>query len=285
MKKNKYFGVIEGFYRKPYSFTQRRDLLKFLADIGLNTYVYAPKADIFHRRHYERSYPAIMLKEFGKLCEIARKNGIMFNYALSPGKSPNIKIIARKMMSLYDSGIHHFSILFDDINVPMDERTARKQADTANRLFETLKNKDPKTALFFCPTQYRGFKQTGYISTIGASLNKNIQIFWTGPRIISLRITVKQIERITRILKRPPLIWDNLFANDYIPPGTILRFPYKGRNPGIVDGVAGIMLNPMNEYKESKPLIYTASRFFKDPRHYKPRAAWKEASRIYSLHT
>jgi hyaluronoglucosaminidase len=281
MKKNSYFGVIEGFYRKPYSFSKRRDLIRFLADIGLNTYVYAPKTDNYHRRHFERPYPAAMLEEFGVLVEIAKKNGVIFNYALAPGRDPDIRVVKKKIKTLFDVGIRNFSILYDDINVEMCEQTAEKQADTANRLLDELRKEDPKTVLFFCPTQYRGFKPTRYISAIGSRLNSNIKVFWTGSRIVSLRMTVKQIEKITGILKRPPLIWDNLFANDYIPPGTILRFPYKGRDPGIVDRVAGILLNPMNEYAESKPLIYSAARFFKDPRHYKPAAAWKKACRIF----
>ncbi len=282
MIKNRYFGVIEGFYRKPYSFSERCDLIKFLADIGLNTYVYAPKDDIYHRRHYERPYPVKALKEFDVLHEIAKKNGVMFNYALAPGKNPEFGIIAKKMKTLFSIGIRYFSILYDDIKVSTDERTAQKQTDTANRLFDIFRIKNPKAVLFFCPTQYRGFRTTGYIRTIGDRLNSNIKVFWTGSRIISLRITVKQIERISKTLKRPPLIWDNLFANDYIPPGTILRFPYKGRDPGIIGSVAGILLNPMNEYKESKPLIYSAARFFNDPRNYEPRAAWKEARRIFT---
>ena len=50
-------GVIEGFYGPPYTFDQRRDLFRFLAEADLNTYVYAPKLDPYHRDRWREPYP------------------------------------------------------------------------------------------------------------------------------------------------------------------------------------------------------------------------------------
>ncbi|KPI99597.1 Bifunctional protein NCOAT [Papilio xuthus] len=38
---------------------------------------------------------------------------------------------------------------------------------------------------------------------------------WTGPKVISKTLTTECIEEITQVLRRPPVIWDNLHANDY----------------------------------------------------------------------
>jgi hyaluronoglucosaminidase len=73
------------------------------------------------------------------------------------------------------------------------------------------------------------------------------------------------------------LIWDNIFANDYIP-GKILRFPYRNRTPTIINKIKGILINPMNNYLQSKPLIYTAAEYFKDPENYDPVKAWQNAT-------
>jgi hyaluronoglucosaminidase len=274
----KFFGVVEGFYRRPYTFNQRLDLIAFLSDIGLNTYVYGPKADSYHRKYWQKPYPNKLLKRFEKLSDFSKKYSVYFNYALSPMAKPDVAKIIKKIASMVKLGIKHFSLFYDDITVPLTRDTAETQVKTANELLEFLKTKIPRPALFFCPTQYRGFKETEYILAVSKKLHKHIKIFWTGKRVVSKRITEKDINRITKILNRQPLIWDNLFANDYIP-GTILRFPYRYRDPEIIKKVSGILINPMNQYKQSKPLIYTAAKFFKEPTKYIPRKAWQEAKR------
>jgi hypothetical protein len=166
-------------------------------------------------------------------------------------------------------GIRYYSLFYDDIEITLDRKSALKQVETANVLYELLGSNLTSTSLFFCPTQYRGFEKTEYIVTIAERLHKDIKIFWTGKDVVSKRITEDDVNLITTIIGRKPLIWDNIFANDYIP-GIILRFPYHGRDPGIIDKVSGILLNPMNQYLRSKPLIYTAAKFFHNPYNYKP---------------
>ena len=102
-------------------------------------------------------------------------------------------------------------------------------------------------------------------------------MIWTGKSVVSHRITEKEVDKITRITGRKQLIWDNFFANDYIPLGVVLRIPYRFRQPGIVDRTLGILINPMNQYPDSKPAIYTVAKFINDPYRYKPRIAWRDA--------
>lgn len=54
-----------------------------------------------------------------------------------------------------------------------------------------------------------------YLKTIGAKLAQDIDIMWTGDKVIPRDITVASLEPITEVLKRPPVIWDNEHANDY----------------------------------------------------------------------
>jgi len=280
--KSKFFGVVEGFYRRPYSFEERRDLIIFSAEIGLNTYVYGPKADPFHRKKYDRLYPRSLRREFKELNKLCKKHSVRFNYALSPLTRPDTGKIIRKISSMLDCGITDFSLFYDDIEVSLTEETAERQIETANELLNFLESKISEPQLFFCPTQYRGFKKTEYISTIARKLHPRIHIFWTGKKVVAKRITAKDINRITEIIGRPPLIWDNIFANDYIPE-TILKFPYRYRESEIVKRVDGILINPMNQYQESKPLLYTAAKFFHNPFNYVPAKAWKEAKKLFPL--
>jgi hyaluronoglucosaminidase len=282
--KNKHFGVVEGFYRRPYSWKQRLDCIAFIARLGCNTYVYGPKADPFHRKHWQKNYPSDAMRAFAHAAALSKKVGIRFNYALSPMAQPDCKAIIAKVRTMTDAGIEHFSIFYDDIKVPLDEKTAMSQARTANELYAFLKQEIASPVVLFCPTQYRGFKDTEYIRTIAEILNDRIEIFWTGKFVVSPFITRGQIERIMVLYKRPPLIWDNIFANDYIP-GRIHAFPYRYRAKEVVHKSRGILINPMNQYAPSKPLIYTAATFFQDPDHYVPREAWREATKQYLLGT
>ncbi len=277
--KNKIFGVVEGFYRKPYTFKERHDLIAFLSGCGLNTYVYGPKDDIFHRKKWQQPYPDNILKEFEKLVHISEKYSINLNYALSPISETHTEEVIKKIDSMVKIGITHFSLFFDDIDVELSQRTAEAQVTAANELLGFLKSGVSNPILFFCPTQYRGFLETAYIKTVSQALDKDIFIMWTGKQVVAKKITVLDIDKITKIIKRKPLIWDNIFANDYIPE-VILRFPYCHREPEIVEMVEGILINPMNQYTKSKPLIYTAAKFFRTPHAYVPRKVWKEAMHI-----
>jgi len=278
--KNKFFGVVEGFYRKPYTFSQRQDLIKFLSDIGLNTYMYAPKEDPYHRKKYEIPYPISLMKEFVVLNELAKRRGVHLIYALSPGADPAPEAILSKFRRFMEVGIAELAVLYDDINTKRNAETAAIQAETANGLYELLSRNNERPNVFFCPTQYCGFKPTEYLQAISRGLHPRIAMIWTGKRVVSHRITENHIDRINRVTGRKQLIWDNFFANDYIPLGVVLRIPYRFRQPGIIDKSLGILINPMNQYLDSKRVVYTAAEFFNDPRRYKPQKAWREALKI-----
>ena len=80
-------------------------------------------------------------------------------------------------------------------------------------------------------------------------------MFWTGPEIISREITVGNARDLRHILRRKPLIWDNLHANDY--DGRRFYFgPYSVRPPELRNEVSGLLSNPNNEF----PLNYVPLR-------------------------
>jgi hyaluronoglucosaminidase len=273
------FGVVEGFYRRPYTHEQRLELIDFLSRLGLNAYVYGPKTDNFHRKNWRKTYSAKHLEQFVHLSRRSRKKNIKFIYALSPVNKPELCAVEEKIATMLELGIDGFSLFFDDIKTILSKKTAEKQLIIANGLMEYLLRRLDNPYLSFCPTQYHGFKKTPYIEYIAAHLHRYIDIFWTGRNVVSKRISAQDVARIAEILGRPVLIWDNIFANDYIP-GRIHKFPYRNREPGIVQHTRGVLINPMNQYAQSKPLIYSAAQFFRDPYKYSPEAAWSGATKI-----
>lgn len=49
---------------------------------------------------------------------------------------------------------------------------------------------------------------------------------YLGPKVVSHKISVESIEEVSSVLKRAPVIWDNIHANDYDPQRLFLG-PYK----------------------------------------------------------
>lgn len=47
-----------------------------------------------------------------------------------------------------------------------------------------------------------------------------------GPKVVSHKISVESIDEVSSVLKRAPVIWDNIHANDYDPQRLFLG-PYK----------------------------------------------------------
>lgn len=95
------------------------------------------------------------------------------------------------------------------------------QCYISNQVLQKLKEKVGTIKLFFCPTEYcaRMAKpsvfESSYLQTIGNKLDRSISFFWTGPNIISTFISSESIKELASVIKRKPIIWDNLHANDY----------------------------------------------------------------------
>ena len=80
-------GIVEGFYGRPWTTDQRLDMVDFIAEIGMNTYVYSPKDDPFTRRRWREPYDRAAADELQILTDRARAAEISLSYGLSPGLS------------------------------------------------------------------------------------------------------------------------------------------------------------------------------------------------------
>ena len=58
------------------------------------------------------------------------------------------------------------------------------------------------------------------------------------------------------VLQRPPLIWDNLHANDYDSRRLFLG-PFKGREPRLKSHLRGLLLNPNCEFEANYVPLHT----------------------------
>ncbi|MBM3845010.1 MAG: hypothetical protein FJ405_01820, partial [Verrucomicrobia bacterium] len=184
-------------------------------------------------------------------------------------------------------------LLFDDIpdrmTVEDSDRFgsfASAQCHVTNELVLWISGKGQGTLgrFLFCPTPYCGRmagRQLGgasYLETIGRELLPEVEIFWTGPDIISREITVPHVRELQEILRRKPLIWDNLQANDY----DGRRFfcgPYADRPPELRAEVTGMLINPNCEYALNYVPIRTLGEFVHGKGRWDARDAYLRAMR------
>ncbi len=290
-------GVIEGFYGAPWNPDERQDLLQHLADSGLNTYMYGPKDDLHHRALWRQVYADDEAAGFKGFIRQCHQREIHFLYALAPGldiqfSDPSeLERLKERCAQLLAMGCRHVAILFDDIPDSLSaadrlrwQSPASAQAFVVNALWTWVRAQDPQARLFLCPTPYcqrmaqAGLGGPDYLSILGRELHPEIDIFWTGPEIISREITVSHIREIGALFRRPPVIWDNLHANDY----DGRRFycgPYAGRPLELRQKIRGILSNPNCEYPLNFVPLRTLGRFVHEEKLWDERSEFLQAMR------
>lgn len=84
-----------------------------------------------------------------------------------------------------------------------------------------------------------------------------------GPKVVSKVITTQTIEALTSVLKRRPVIWDNIHANDYDQRRVFLG-PYDGRPVELFPMLNGVLTNPNCEFESNFIAVHTLSSWLRD---------------------
>ncbi|NWR93561.1 OGA GlcNAcase, partial [Furnarius figulus] len=141
---------------------------------------------------------------------------------------------------------------------------AQAQASVANEVYQEL---GQPSVFLFCPTEYCSSlcspspRQSCYLQTIGQELLPGISVIWTGPKVVSQELSAVLLEEVEGVLQRRPIIWDNLYANDYDCRRVFLG-PYMGRAPGLMSRLHGLLLNPNCELQANFIPIHTLGTWF-----------------------
>ncbi len=256
-------GYIEGYYGKLLTWTDRFQLLDALARLSLNTYLYAPKEDIYHRIEWRKPYPKAWKTEFQRFVTHARRKKIQVVPSIGPGLSFNYssandyRALLKKLATFVDSGATTLALLMDDIP---PELPSSCQADFSslgeahgillqNLLADLRANQSRGVSLWFCPTVYTdqfigetGDSQT-YLHDLSSVMPKEITVLWTGPRVVSPVLNKKTLSEISKQFAGNLVIWDNYYANDYCP-RRLFFGPFRGRNKSLFSLTRGLLLNP-----------------------------------------
>jgi protein O-GlcNAcase/histone acetyltransferase len=288
-------GAIEGFYGRPWSAPERVELFDWMAAFGLNTYLYAPKDDLTQRALWRQRYSPEEAAALASTIRDGGARGLRFIYALSPGldirfgSDEDQACLRARFEQMLGLGCENFALLFDDIPDRMHEEDAKRwasfasaQCDATNGVYRWVRGQRPGARFLFCPTPYCGrmadrqLGGPGYLDTVGRELDAGIDVCWTGPEIVSREIPVAHIRDLRQVIRRKPLIWDNLHANDY-DGRRMYCGPYAGRPDALRQEVAGILSNPNSELPLNYVPLRTLGEFVRGRGPWDARRAYLEA--------
>ena len=275
-------GTVEGFYGTPWSHEARKSQLEFYGRNKMNVYIYGPKDDPWHRDKWREPYPEAEANRIAELVEVAKKNGVNFYWAIHPGvdikwNDEDRDFLMAKLEVMYQLGVRSFAVFFDDIWG--EGAKADKQAALLNYIDDNfVQVKKDVAPLILCPTEYnKGWanEQGGYLRTLGSTLNKGIEVMWTGNSVVAC-IDKPTMEWINERIERKGYIWLNFPVNDFVR-DHILMGPAYGNSLDIACDVSGFVSNPMEYAETSKISLYGIADYCWNMEAYDYQSNWEKS--------
>jgi len=287
--RNEYIkGVVEGFYGRPWKWTEREDVLTFMKG-KYNLYIYAPKEDKLHRDLWREDYPEEFMERFGNLVNYGKTAAVDVSLALSPGLNlvysgqSELERLCEKFLKFAKRGVKTFCLFLDDIPETLthecDNERFSSLADAqqyfTNSVYMRLKKEVKDLKFIMCPTLYFGEKPLDYHYELGEKILPEIEIMWTGPKVCSERLEVNDAKMISEVFRRPVLYWDNYPVNDSAMAPELHIGPYTGRSGELYKYSSGLVLNPMSMAYASFIVMNSVADYFEKKESFESVSSWK----------
>jgi hyaluronoglucosaminidase len=251
-------GVIEGFYGRPWSFETRIAYSEFLPHLGMDTYIYCPKADPYLRKKWQEPWPEFMFDQMKVVAAAYARNNLHFGVGISPFSLcsnydlRHKSVLEAKIGELNKLNAPLLAVLFDDMPGEL-EYLAATQAEIVSDILRWTNAK----RVMVCPTYYSfdpvlerffGKMPAGYWPQLGRELSAEVDILWTGNKVCSESVYVADIEAVEAQFGRQVTLWDNYPVNDGAQRSNFL---YGGklahRDKALSTRLGGHLCNPMNQ--------------------------------------
>ena len=291
-------GIIEGFYGEPWSHAERLAALRLAGRLRMNSYVYAPKDDPYHRERWRDPYPD---RELSLLVELARegeRHGVDVVVALHPAGSMVFsddgehELLAAKARQLLAAGVPDVALLFDDVPpTPANDADRAHFGDdgralgeahalAARRFQAALAGSRASNELLVVPMDYAGVGASDYRIAFAAGLPDDVLVWWTGRDIVVGEITRGDIDAAAEVFGDRLLLWDNFPVNDF-DRGRAFLGPLLGRTAEVQgSALRGAWTNPMVEFAPGCFGIAAFADWAWNPAAYDPARAARAALRI-----
>lgn len=277
-------GYVEGFYGYPWSYEDRLSIIKDSSKYKMNTYIYAPKDDPYHKDQWRTLYPADKAEDIRKLVEEANKGNVSFVWSAHPGYGFNYNngtdydLLIAKFEQLYSLGVRQFGISYDDL---AGTPNGTQHANIINRVNqEFVKVKGDVKPLIVVGTRYCngwGPSMTTYFKPLWGNLDEDVVVMWTGANTMSA-ITKDAYEwpkAQTGVNNKNLAAWWNYPVNDYCD-GNLMMSPLENLDND-VDNLTGFFLNPMNQAEASKVALFSGADYSWNVANFERTSSWQRA--------
>ncbi|HEY1709946.1 MAG TPA: beta-N-acetylglucosaminidase domain-containing protein [Rhizomicrobium sp.] len=248
-------GIIEGFYGRVWSWAARQAVVSRLAPRNYRFYIYAPKADLLLREHWQQEHPREEAEGLAQLSAHCRANGVRFGVGLSPYEiyrnfDDAAKAALGKKLAWLDAiGIDDLAILFDDMRGDLP-----KLAETQATIVHWARDHSKATRIVMCPSYYTddpnidrffGQRPENYLEDLGKLLDPAVEVFWTGEETCAREFSPGHLRRVAQQIGRKPFLWDNYPVNDGPRMSQHLHLrAFTGRPASIAPCIAAHAVNP-----------------------------------------
>ncbi|MEW9676936.1 beta-N-acetylglucosaminidase domain-containing protein [Lentibacillus sp. L22] len=288
-------GFIEGYYGIPWSNEDRMSLMRFGGNHKMNSYVFAPKDDPYHREKWDELYPKEELEEIGEMADVGEETKTRFIWTISPlgevaelareeGQDAAMDVLDEntdkllaKFDQLYDVGVRQFGVNGDDVgNLPTDY-----VVELMHSISEWADEKGDVRDTLYTPASYNsGWAwNPDELNAYEKGFDDNIHILWTGSTtcapVVQSTIDVFKNKSNDGVERRDPLFWLNWPVNDVDMQRVFLG---KGEmlEPGI-ENLAGVVTNPMQEAEASKIAIFAIADYTWNTEDFDAQTSWEDS--------
>ncbi len=302
------FGVAEGFYGRPWSFESRTDIVRLLGELGLSTYLYAPKSDPEHRARWWLPLSNESLTAFRELAAVADAANVRLVYGIAPERlfgAKNLRVkrerdldgemfraLSARLASVVSCGVREVAVLFDDTWPTVLPRFASFEKGRAHALIASRLATELGVEVSVVPAVYFGRVadlSRGALEYLrGLASRGPLLAGWTGARIFSSYISASDLEAVERATGLELWLWNNVIANDWLPLATGEVVGGRGRERlcyGPIDNFApelfergnGVLLNGTREVVTTRVALATFAELRKNGRRYRADEAFERA--------
>ena len=284
------YGVIEGFFGRPWRWAVRQAYATFLKQNNYRYYIYAPKSDPILRQNWPDQWFPAEFESLRQLGERYHQVGLVWGIGLNLYEihcdydAHTIQQLNAKLRYLNQLQPDILAILFDDMAGEGD-RLATIQTEITHRALDLT----TASTVIMCPTYYSdspvldrlfGPRPPYYLETLGQQLDPVVNIFWTGPEICSMAYPEDHLDSVTQRLGRKPYLWDNYPVNDSAPMCQVLHLrAFEQRPHQLSRWTAGHAVNPMNQAYLSQIPLMTLNWSYQQQEQYDPEVALATAVR------
>ena len=310
-------GIVEGYYGYPYSVEVKKDLMRFMMRMKMNSYMYGAKSDPYHLSQWQNAYPTSITdkqRENGwltqdmvrEICEVSAETKVNFIWSIHPGtaiinSSTVVNDIMEKYKKMYELGVRQFGLFVDDVGVPDTQEKMDLNARRVAELQQAIEKRwnqpgaapaDTVKPLNFVPQIYcfsfsSGEPQYKQFFEALAKTPKHIIVYTTGNGVWSVPNT-NDFNKPKQYLGRDVAWWWNYPCNDNADSQIYPMDMYQNfADMPAVDGSRtmptrmgagiGIVCNPMQQGEVAKIPLFSAADYAWNNAKFVNKKSWEAA--------